>query len=138
MYENNFRLKSLIKYCLVIVLLIVCLVIKHSVLADYKKLPSASALSNSVASSLTSSGSNSLPTPNKDFLITDTKYFNNNQWVVVTVKENNTHSDTAYEVLEKINGVYTVVLGPGTSFSQDVQEEMPTSVSDYLSLQGLF
>lgn len=138
MYENqSINIKTLLgRFVFVAILFLISLLVRHLLLANYVTLGAAPPLAAEVSSSLASSSStNTLPTPNKDFKIVASKYFVNNEWVVVAIKSPGT--DTASEVLEKINGVYAVVLGPGTEFSSDDITEMPAEVSAYLISQGL-
>ena len=123
---------------LVLVLFVVSVLVKHVVLNGLylTKLQSAPALAASIAPSIITSGSKNLPIAGKDFKVLSTNYFDNKQWAVVTVAtipDNN----SATLVLENINGVYTVVLGPGTVFSTSVTQSMPSDVVAYLVYEGL-
>lgn len=113
--------------------------IRHLVLGNtfLTTLSKAPPLANALAPSLASpSKKKSLPLANKDFRIISTNYFDNQQWVVATV----THipdGNGATLVLRNINGIYTVVLGPGTQFSPSVAESLPPDVATYLTSKGL-
>jgi hypothetical protein len=137
MYENqNLNPKLVLKRVIILIgIFLIALLIKQILLGNYVKLGSASSLSGQVASSLTLPGNNKLPLPGKDFTISNRQYFNNNTWAIVAVTKPQT--DKAYIVLEKINGVFTVVLGPGTNFPTDVTLSMPSDVAAYLINQGV-
>lgn len=135
MENQTVNLRTFLWPAFFVALLVMCLVIKHRLLNNYVSLNTAPALAAEVAPSVGSSSIKGLPIPNKDFKIVQSKYFDNNKWAVAAIKVPKT--DTATVVLEDINGVYTVVLGPGTAFSSDVVQEMPSSVAAYLISQGL-
>ena len=101
------------------------------------QLGKAPALAGSVAPSLATSanGSTDIPQAGKDFKVLDSQYFDSGRWAVVSVEKPS--AGKAYLVLKKITGVYTVVLGPGTSFSTDTTRTMPPDVAEYLLKQGV-
>jgi hypothetical protein len=122
----------------VVFLLVVSLFAKTSILrgAHMVSLQSAPALAASVAPSLAQSDSKGVPVPEKDFEITGSAYFDNKDWVVVNI-QSLPDKNPAVVVMEKINGVYTVVLGPGASFSSTTTLSMPQDLANYMKKQGL-
>jgi hypothetical protein len=118
----------------IIIFFLACLLVRHQVLKNYYKLKTAPALSSQTSLALSSSA-DKIPEINKNFSITYSKYFDGGNWAIVTLNEGK-NSDKASIILEKINGVYTLVLGPGTNFSSDVLKEMPSSVALYLVTNG--
>jgi hypothetical protein len=126
------------RLALIVILFAVAFGTKQLILhgVDQTKLHSAPALAGLIAPSLLSNKSKNLPVNGKDFTILSSQYFENKQWVVVSV-ESKQNKSTAFLVIEKINDVYTVVLGPGTFFPNDVTQSMPADVASYLVNKGL-
>ncbi len=104
--------------------------------ANQVTLQSADPLVGRISQALTSTDRVGLPIAGRDYTLKNTKYFDNNGWVVVSVKgKNNTITDGLF-VLKQTNGVYSVVLGPGTSFPSSATVAMPTDVQQYLKDGG--
>jgi hypothetical protein len=117
---------------------IISLIVKQIILngVPLLSLSKAPSLASSVAPYLTTPGANNFPVYGKDFKLISSHYFDDNQWAVVTVAhlpDNN----LASLVIHRINGIYMVVLGPGTSFDGSAAESMPADVGAYLSSRGL-
>lgn len=96
------------------------------------KTQSMSPLEQAVSLDLLSPNSGQIPTPGKDFKLTKSTYFDNNSWVIANISylpDNN----AAALVLEKINNVYDVVLGPATAFSLSSTYSLPGDVAQYLT-----
>jgi hypothetical protein len=93
-------------------------------------------LAGSISLSLINSGSSNIPQAGKDFKITNTKYFDNKKWVVVSITQL-PKMNPATVLLEDINGLYIVVLGPGTLFSPSIAQSLPSDVTKYFINQGL-
>lgn len=113
------------------------LVARHLILgsAPYARLQTASPLAAYVAPSLVT-GSGYMPQEGKDFNITGTHYYDDKRWVVVSINSTG-KSNRAFLVLQKMNGTYAVVLGPGSSFPSDVTQNLPPDVAEYLSSNRL-
>jgi hypothetical protein len=102
------------------------------------KLPSSPPLTGVISQGLGISGDNtSLPVEGKDYTLKNTLYFDNRQWVVTTVIPAKNNGDVATVVLEKINGVYQIVVGPGTDFSPSYIPPLPQDVTLYLTSKGV-
>ena len=123
---------------LLVALFVVSLVIRQVLLGGVglTSLGAASPLAAAVAPSIASSGSSSLPEVGKDFKILSSQSFDSAQWAVVSVAHIPDMNRTTL-VVEKLNGVDTVVLGPGTSFSSTVLRSIPVDVANYLISKGL-
>jgi hypothetical protein len=95
-------------------------------------------LSSAVSQGLGTSGANTdLPVAGKDYSLKDVHYFDNKLWVVATVDPIRNDADTAIMVMQKIEGVYQVVMGPATAFSRSYIYTLPGDVSLYLNDKGL-
>jgi hypothetical protein len=122
-----------------VLLIVISTIFKNVILGGtpQTKLSTAPPLAGTISQSIITPQSNGiLPVIGKNFNITSTHYFDNQQWVVVsvsTIPDNN----GAVLVLQKLNGSYQVVLGPGTLFSSSDVQSMPASVIDYLTNRGL-
>lgn len=98
---------------------------------------SSSQLAGFVAPSLvTNQKDHKLPQPGKDFRVTSTDFFDNGNWAVVGV-ESLPDKNGATVVLKRVNKVYTVVLGPGTSFSKGDVLAAPQDVISFLRSESL-
>lgn len=100
-------------------------------------LGSAPALSGEISQSLIKAGAdNSVPKLNKDFSISQANYFENHEWAVATIKSTSKESNGAFVVLQRMNGVYKIILGPGTAFPNVYLKSLPSDVGTYLYNQG--
>jgi hypothetical protein len=133
-------IKQILATVLFLVVLIAISVVSKNIILNgvpQTKLQVAPPLAGTLSQSLiTYKSKDVLPVIGKDFTIQSTQYFNNQQWAVVlvsSVPDNN----NAILVLEKLNGNYQVVLGPGTSFSTTDIQTMPSNVISYLTSKGL-
>ena len=126
------------KVLFVIALFIVSLAIKYIILdgVGVTRLQTGPPLAGSIAPSLAPANSKSIPVVGENFKILSTRYFDDKQWAVASVASL-PDMDLAILVLEKIDGVYTVVLGPGTSFPSSAAQSMPADVAVYLQSRGL-
>ncbi len=95
--------------------------------------PVAGAVSQSLGLSATRSA---LPVYRQDYTLQDVKYFYNDAWAVATVAPTKPDADTVIVVMQKINGVYQPVLGPGTVFSASYVFTLPPDVAQYMNKQG--
>lgn len=104
-------------------------------------LSSTPALAGSLSSELGSTAlgqEGSLPQINKDYTLKNVRYFYNQKWVVAKILPVHKNADPALVVLEKINGVYRLVLGPAGDFARSYTYVLPKEVGDYLNQQGVF
>lgn len=105
------------------------------------KLSLAPALTGQISQALaasTSTGKFTMPAYNHDYTLVDTKYFDDNDWVVTTINPIGNSMDRSVVVLEKQAGVYSVVLGPGSAFPRTTSLSMPGNLADYLNQKGMF
>lgn len=102
------------------------------------QLKGAPALSGQISQALASSDGNqlTLPTYGTDYTLKNTRYFENNTWVVTTITPLHSDMNSGVVVLKKEAGVYTVVLGPGSAFSRSITVSLPDSLGRYLNQQG--
>jgi hypothetical protein len=101
-------------------------------------LRAADPLTGQVAQALgTATTGGKLQVPGSDFVLRNTKYFEDQTWVVTTIASVGGKSNNGVAILERRNGIFQVVLGPGTEFSTSYTQSLPSSVSTYLSEQGL-
>ena len=125
-----------------LILLIAVASIKSTIYGGTKSvtLSSAPALTGQISQALASSNNGQLTMPlyGTDYTLQNTKYFNNNDWVVTTIKPITNTMNQSVVVLEKKAGVYSVVLGPGTAFPETTALSMPGSLGQYLKQQGMF
>lgn len=132
------RRQILLRLFALVATIVVSLVFKSVILNGHRlvRLGSAPPLTGSLATSLiTSGGKTVLPTEGKDYKITKSRYFYNNGWAVVSVAQASGENETTM-VLHKIDGVYQVVIGPGTTFSKSYMLSLPADVGNYLNDQG--
>jgi hypothetical protein len=136
--ENNRYLRKLgIRLGVVVVLLLAMLLIKPLVLNGGKvvRLQPAALLTGQIAQSLGSMSS--LPIPGKDFQLQDVTYFENKQWAYVHIQPTGPNTQDSFAILHQKDGIYTVVLGPGTAFSSDTTNNLPDSVGLFLIHKGM-
>lgn len=72
------------------------------------------------------------PIAGKDYTVKSVKYFDNKQWVVVSILPVGTSSDPAKLVLKQQNGEYRTVVGPSNFFPPDNLVSFPSDVVNYL------
>jgi hypothetical protein len=96
-------------------------------------------LSGIIAQSTVSTGGKViLPLYQKDFTLLRVSYFDNNTWVVAKIVPLNNSVTEAYVILQFKNGMYHVVLGPGTAFDNSYVQSMPADLGQYLGHKGIF
>ena len=102
-------------------------------------LPPAPGISGIISQSLGVKGSTkSLPLADHDYILSNITYFEDNSWVVAQITPKNHNADTATVVINNINpDMPHVVLGPGSAFSSSDLSNLPTSVAQYLTNEGL-
>ena len=121
-------------------LLLGLLVVNYVVLggAHVINLAPAPELAGQISQNLvTISNATKLPIEGTDFNLSDTHYFNNKQWVVTSITPLNNSFNAGLAVLSNQEGVYKIVLGPGSAFSKDETRTLPTEVANYLNQQGV-
>jgi len=100
------------------------------------KLDAAPGITGQVSQAFTTGGSTTLPVYNQDFTLSKTMYFENNAWVVTTIVPKKGNFNQSFLVMQKKNGVYVPILGPGTAFPRTITENMPDEVGLYLYSLG--
>jgi hypothetical protein len=121
------------------ILVIATLIVRH-LGGQYVKLSSAPPLSGVVAQSLDLAGGTTIvPVAGKAFSLQNVSYFDNNDWVIATVSPSNgnTTITQALVVLQKKDGTFQVVLGPGTDFDSSYLTSLPADVGQSLEQQGV-
>lgn len=134
MNQNSDIKKTIVRLCVLVLLAITALNIHTILLHGAKKvtLPDATPLTGPVSQSFTSGGLSKLPVYGTDYTLTNTKYFENNNWVVTEIKPKSTAVGDSWIILQKKDGVYTTALGPGTAFSSTYTNNLPSDVGLYL------
>ncbi len=120
-----------------VIMLLASMIIKATVLQNVTttKLDSAPALAGAVAQSLITNDTNTVELYGSDFTLKNTKYFSDKDWAVSRVV--GTDQQTVTVVLKRVDGVYRVVVGPGSIFSGSITRNTPADVSSYLRKEGL-
>ena len=132
MFRQN---KAFLTSLTLIFILVVVLLLRGVFVSGYiSNIPVGSAMSAYVEPALVNPGSTSLPLENSGFKILKTDYEDNSSWAIVTVSK---AGNQATLIFKKINGVYSLVLGPGTTFPVSSTYVMPASVVSYLNSYGL-
>lgn len=141
MQQDLLKYKSLgILICIAVVLLIGVSLVDSLVFGSVRPyvLQEAKPLYGRIAQELAPTDGGPTPTPEEDFLLTNTTYFEDNTWVVTGIKFlPEGRLDGGLVVLEKTDGVFNVVLGPSTSFDSLSVDELPVSVGSYIKNNGL-
>lgn len=73
-----------------------------------------------------------------DYKLEKTRYFDNNNWVVTSLRDAKDNTAKGFVVLKKIDGVYVPVLGPGTVFPSSYRLSLPADTAKYLEEAGAF
>ncbi len=68
----------------------------------------------------------------KNTIINSEHYFVNKSWAIATISSG---GGDAFIVLQKSDGFWHIVLGPGTSFSNSSTQDIPLEVVQYLDSQ---
>lgn len=135
---GNKKIKILAVFAVII---IATLVTKQILIGSAKAVSLAPAppLTGIVAQSLYAGGSQTtLPVAGRDFTLADVHYFDGNDWAVATVKPINNSLNRALVILQRKQGMYIVVGGPGSAFPSDYLLSLPADVGNYLENQGVF
>jgi hypothetical protein len=70
----------------------------------------------------------------KDYQLEDQRFFENESWMVAAIVPiPPTEANDATIVLKRANTTYEVILGPGTDFSQDDLQQLPSEVAQYIT-----
>jgi hypothetical protein len=104
--------------------------------ASVETLGPAPGISGEISQSLVSSSQNGLPMAGKDFVIKSTTYFDTNTWVVVIVGTVADPTNESTIVMQKVSGVYQIVIGPGTAFTTQQVANFPADVISFISSHG--
>jgi len=125
------------KLIIVALLLLIALAVRPIILgAKLVKLPSAPPLTGQVSQAFTSGDTATLPRQGKDYQLQNTLYFDNRQWVVTTAKALNTTTNDSMLILHRQDGIYKVVMGPGSAFPSTQISVLPADVANYLTNLG--
>lgn len=131
----NTRAKTVI-----IILIIVSAFVARALIlrgATYVSLAPGPVLSGAISQSLASSNQKTIPQPNKDYSIDGITFFDSNSWAVSSIFSGQGLQDKSFVVLQKVDGVYRVVLGPGTAFSSASTYSLPADVFLFLKNSGV-
>lgn len=101
------------------------------------KLPESPSLHGQISQFLASSSETAPEALPQDFTITNTKYFATNAWAVAQIRDKKGNTDAGLVILEKKNGIFVPVLGPGTIFSKNDLYVLPEPVATYLTEKGV-
>lgn len=118
----------LVSVCTVIVFLIPNIVLGG---AREVRLAKADKLTGQLTQAI---GDNERIAMNSEITIVKVKYFENDTWAVVDLQTQKAGS--AMAVLQKHDGIFVPVLGPGTSFDGSYVENTPLEVVNYLIESG--
>lgn len=138
--NQNASLKAVaIRTGIAILLVVALFVLRPAILGghDAVTLQGAQTLTGQVSQAFTNSESHSLPIAGKDYELQNVTYLEDTQWVVANIHLLKSSTDDAIIVLQKKDGIYTTVLGPGTAFSNTVTESLPNNVGLYLAQLGV-
>lgn len=121
------------------VVIIATFVIRYFLLggAPVVKLANAPQLGGIISQSLNLSGSKVPPTIGKDYSLDNVKYFDDSNWVVVSIKPIKNNLNFAVVILQKQNNSYRKVLGPGSDFDSSYLLSFPAGVGQYLKNLGV-
>lgn len=118
-----------------IILVVISLILKNTILGGLplRTLQAAPPLSGVVSQSLANFGTeDSLPVAGKDYKFQGVHYFDSQSYAVVSVAPIKNTTDSGILVLQRFNGFYQVILGPGTAFSASDVHNLPADVVQYL------
>ncbi len=90
-----------------------------------------------ISQALTPNNGGNPPTPGRDFTLLSTTYFENGTWVVTNIKTLDDSSGGGMVVLKETDGIFDIVLGPGTAFDSYSVDQLPSSVSLYIKNNGV-
>lgn len=130
--------KTNIKLAFAAVLLILAVALPKLVLQGAKSvsLTDAPALTGQISLAFTNDASHTLPQPGKDYVLTNTRYFDGNDWVVTGITAKGQLVTDGMVVLHKQDGIYRVAMGPGSSFPSTQASALPGDVQAYLGSIG--
>lgn len=95
-------------------------------------------LTGQVAQALANSQkAGSVPETGKAFTLSSVDYFENNTWAVASIKGDQRNVTDGIAVLQLREGIFQVVVGPGTAFPSSVTRKLPPSVTGYLNQRGV-
>lgn len=139
MSEVNYK-KIRLPLTLLTVLIVVTIIIRQTLAgAPVITLSRAAPLSGIVAQSMArGGGKTTFPIAGTDFKLSNEHYFDNNTWLVTWIIPLKVNLNQDVVVMQKVDGIYKVVLGPGGDFNSSYLIVLPSDVGDYLNQQGLF
>jgi hypothetical protein len=130
---------TVIRVSALVLLLIAVFTIRPILLGGGQKvtLQSAPELTGQVSQAFATTATGDLPAAGKDYKLYNTKYLENDDWIVTNFKWLNEYGNDGVIVLQKKDGIYNPMLGPGSAFPSTVTETLPPSVSLYLNSIGV-
>lgn len=131
--------KSYVTWLVIILILFIALLSVRPILfsgATSVHLPPAPILTGQISQALASGKSTSLPVYGRDYNLGSTTYFKDNDWVVTDILGIGENTSSGIAVLQNKNGIYQVVLGPGTAFANTSVQNLPIEVTQYLNQKG--
>lgn len=137
--QNIYIRKVIVWIVVALIVLISVFVVQPVILqgAHTINLKSAPDLTGQISQALTSSAAPSkLPVVGPDYTLQNTNYFENKGWAVTTIVPGGANQRNIV-VLKQTQGIYQVVLGPGTAFPSGYTSSLPTSVAGYLIQNGV-
>lgn len=133
MFENM-RIRNIVLSVLALVVFFYAVLFARKILlgnAELVSLPAAPALTGQIAQTLGPGPDGALAAAGKDYSLS-AKYFNDEGWAVVNIKPASNDFQGGFAVMKKNNGIYQVVIGPGTSIAFTQLSGLPADVSFYL------
>lgn len=124
---------------IVLGVVVVATVIVHALLlggAPYHRLAKTTALYGTISQSIGTNDKKSLAIGDKDFTLEDTQHFGDDWLVTSIVPTPKSSLARAVVVMQKRNGTFQVVLGPGTAFDSSTLVSLPADLGNYLTQQG--
>lgn len=132
--------KNILIITIPLLILIISLIVRSAILGGGKSVTLADAPANSgiVAMNIVATGGNiNIPQAGSDFNLTNINYFDNDNWIVAKITPTKSSSiTTGIVILQKQDGIYKVMVGPGTAFDNSLLVTLPTDVGKYLSDNG--
>lgn len=138
--QSEVKKQLIIAYSFLGVLVVCAVITKYIVLGGLlpTTLKPAPPLSGVIGPSLANLAvGGSIPVEGKDYNIKTVRYFSSRTYAVVLVGSLKITTDPGVLVLQKLNGNYRVILGPGTSFQQNQIQGLPDNVTEYLQTKVL-
>jgi len=137
--DDNIIKRAFVAAAIPLGVLIIAFVARLSMLQGHalrQLAPANNDFAGAVAQGIGPNQQHTLQVYGKDFSLSSVKYFDNT-WALISVIPKNVSTDKATIILNKVDGMYRVVLGPGTAFPTVVLNELPLDLGQYLVNQGV-